>query len=118
MSLVIENVAIDAAAFTVANILEDLAAATRHKIPADKPKARILLAAWIRTKREELIKAVAPIDALGDAAAGAQMIKDAAAIITAERAHLARVQRERREQQQAEREAMLAMMGEGELVAA
>lgn len=109
MSLKIENVQINAAAFAVATILEDLYAAARHKIPADKPKARVLLAAYIRDKRAELDKAVAPLNLI-DAKLASRLVLSAAETIVNERAEIYRAIRERKARYEAERAATAAML--------
>jgi hypothetical protein len=116
MSLKIENVAIDAAVLAVAGILEDLGAASRHKIAIDNHKARHTLAAWIRDKHAELQQTLSGLSGINGDELKA-MLNEASQFIRSERAHLARVARERREALQAEREALLAEFGDEAIAA-
>ena len=108
MSLKFETVAVDARIATIASLIEDLGAVKRHKIAPDNHKARHALARYARSLQERYSDAFGDLEVTPEVRA---MIEAAVAGLRADRAHLAKVQREKREADEAERIAIAAMNG-------
>lgn len=95
-------------AFALAVAIEDLQACKTHKLSLDDYWGRHALARFARDKKAEVEALMGKLPALtGDDASALSILSSTIADLRAERAHFAKVKRERREAQAAER-ALLA----------